>query len=268
MPPKIITSELVKKAQAQSPKRRRFSDNPVVVKRQDGSCMVSPKFHSIDHLFEVETGLITNGGPYGPYLQISRKRDIERVLRWQDQRSNLVFLRDLLDSSIALDYNLRDHGVYTGLGRAEHDAKAGADEKAVSFLVDECCAPIQSLATLRACDTICAVPPSPSKGWDLPTTLAKRIAAKVGKTDISASVKFTKEKGSVKALSLDEKWGALEKGKLKIWCDVKNKKVVLIDDKYQSGTTAQFVAGRLYEAGAAEVHGIYCVKTWRDTDNK
>jgi predicted amidophosphoribosyltransferase len=41
----------------------------------------------------------------------------------------------------------------------------------------------------------------------------------------------------------------------------------LIDDKYQSGTTAQFVASHLYQAGAAEVCGLFCIKTWRDTDN-
>lgn len=68
-------------------------------------------------------------------------------------------------------------------------------------------------------------------------------------------------------MALDEKWKALENASLKASEKFKGKKVILLDDKYQSGTTAQFVASRLYEAGAAEVHGLFCVKTWRDTDN-
>ena len=71
----------------------------------------------------------------------------------------------------------------------------------------------------------------------------------------------------MKALSLDKKWKALEAASLQVGKQVNRKKVILIDDKYQSGTTAQFVAAKLYEAGAQVVYGLFCVKTWRDTDN-
>ncbi|MBF0334071.1 MAG: nickel-dependent hydrogenase large subunit, partial [Alphaproteobacteria bacterium] len=43
--------------------------------------------------------------------------------------------------------------------------------------------------------------------------------------------------------------------------------VILIDDKYQSGVTLQYVASRLYQAGARRVYGLCAVKTMRDTDN-
>jgi predicted amidophosphoribosyltransferase len=44
--------------------------------------------------------------------------------------------------------------------------------------------------------------------------------------------------------------------------------VILIDDKYQSGMTIQFVASRLYDAGTAKVYGLCAVKTLRDMDNQ
>jgi len=58
----------------------------------------------------------------------------------------------------------------------------------------------------------------------------------------------------------------LENAALKASAAFKGRKVILLDDKYQSGTTAQFVASQLYDAGASEVQGLFCVKTWRDTD--
>jgi predicted amidophosphoribosyltransferase len=73
----------------------------------------------------------------------------------------------------------------------------------------------------------------------------------------------------VKALSLEQKWAALGAAGLEAKRRlVAGKRVILLDDKYQSGTTAQFAAARLQEAGAQAVLGLACVKTWRDTDNK
>lgn len=43
--------------------------------------------------------------------------------------------------------------------------------------------------------------------------------------------------------------------------------VILIDDKYQSGTTINFVASILRGAGAGAIYGLCIVKTARDTDN-
>jgi len=43
--------------------------------------------------------------------------------------------------------------------------------------------------------------------------------------------------------------------------------VIVIDDKYQSGISIQFVASVLRAAGAGEIFGFCAVKTLRDTDN-
>jgi predicted amidophosphoribosyltransferase len=50
--------------------------------------------------------------------------------------------------------------------------------------------------------------------------------------------------------------------------DLQDADVILLDDKYQSGATANFVGGKLYEAGADRVLGLFCVKTWSNSDNQ
>ena len=44
--------------------------------------------------------------------------------------------------------------------------------------------------------------------------------------------------------------------------------IILLDDIYQSGTTIQFVAMKLIEAGAKRIFGLTTVKARRNTDNK
>jgi predicted amidophosphoribosyltransferase len=173
----------------------------------------------------------------------------------------------MLDCSVALDYNLKEAGVYTTLGLAEHNAKATRDKAAIKQLVDACRSVVGDLSFYKSCDLLCAVPPSPNKGWDLPTEIVGQLAKQRGTKNISSGVAFTAKKKNVKALSLADKWSALENGKLRVSANVKDKKIVLVDDKYQSGTTAQFVASKLYAAGAEKVYGLFCIKTWRDTDN-
>ncbi len=263
-----FTLKDVEEKRALSPKRFRFADHPAVREHKArGHHTVGLKFPSLKRLFLEETGISTLDGPYGPYRFLTDEKQIAKALAWQDRYWSLIFLRDNLDCSIALDFNLAEAGVYTRLGQAEHDAKSSRKFAAIRELAAGCVAVINTVSFYKNCDAICAVPPSPDKAWDLPTELCKFIAAKTGKENISSQVQFRKKKESVKALSLEEKWKALEKAGLRVSENVKGKRVVLIDDKYQSGTTAQFVASRLYESGAQEVHGLFCVKTWRDTDN-
>ena len=227
------------------------------------------KFPSIAKLFERKTGIGTINGVYGPYCYLTDEKQIKMALDWQKDRENLIFLRDNLDCSVALDYNLAAAGVYTTLGLTEHNAKASGDNRATETLCAACLPVINCLSPYREADAICAIPPAPGKSWDLPTEIANRMAVACGKPDISSAIKFTSRKDSVKALPLDEKWKALEAAGLQVEkAAVNGKKIILVDDKYQSGTTAQFIASKLYAAGAPEVQGLFCVKTWRDTDNK
>lgn len=263
-----ITLKDVEAARALSPKRFRFLDVPCVREHKDRQeHIVGLKFPSLKKLFLAETGIRIYDGPYGPFRFLTDPKQIEAALKWQERYASLIFLRDNLDCSVAVDFNLASAGIYTELGQAEHDAKASREAEAIKKLAGACVETIEKVLFYRECDAICAVPPAPGKDWDLPTELARYVAMKTGKENLSQRVKFLKAKESVKSISLDDKWKALENAALKAGSDFKRKKVILLDDKYQSGTTAQFVASRLYDAGAAEVNGLFCVKTWRDTDN-
>ena len=266
MPSKVFTLQDVEELRDVQPKRRRLADYPVVSKRTDGRYIASTKFPSIDRLFEEETGITTIMGPYGPYCYLNED-EFRKAKDWQDNISSLVFLRDMLDCSVALDFNLEIAGVYTDIGFAEHNAKVNRDKGAIKALVRACRSAIDKISLYSACDCVCAVPPSPDKEWDLPTEIVAQLCNHYGKKDVSAKVSFTRAKKSVKTLSLSQKWAALEDAGLCVRCSVEGARIILLDDKYQSGTTAQFVASKLYAAGAEEICGLFCIKTWRDTDN-
>lgn len=261
-----ITFKDVEAARAITPKRFRFSEHPCV--RDKGEChSVGLKFPSLKRLFIADTGIPVLEGPYGPYRLLTDRGQIQAALEWQDRYSSLIFLRDTLNCSVAIDFNLASPGVYTELGQAENDAKNSRKSTATKELANASADTIEKVLFYRESDAICAVPPAPGKDWDLPTEIVKYVATKSKKENLSPHINFSKEKQSVKSLSLDDKWKALESAGLRANSRFKGKRVILLDDKYQSGTTAQFIASKLYEAGATEVNGLFCVKTWRDTDN-
>jgi phosphoribosylpyrophosphate synthetase len=257
----------VKRLRKETPKRRRFIESPDKL-NANGSFSLSFRFDCVAELFEKETGLRTTKGPYGRWANYTDDKDIKKAKTWKAKRDKLVFLRDNLDYSIALDLNFASEGEYTDLGKAEHQAKQDKHDPSLEELSSALTKAIKDLPPYQAADAICAIPPSPEKSWDLPTEIVDRIARDCGKENLSKVVKFTRKKDSLKALSLSEKWTSLEAAGLEVDPKkVKNKTIILVDDKYQSGTTAQFIAAKLYEAGAKSVLGLYCVKTWRDTDN-
>ena len=105
--------------------------------------------------------------------------------------------------------------------------------------------------------------------FDLPSLVTSIVSNDLGKPDITGHFRFNGEKKSVKSASLDEKWNPWEEAQLTFdGIDITDKTIILIDDKYQSGTTIQYVAMKLQEFGAFQVYGLSMVKTMRDTDNQ
>ena len=95
------------------------------------------------------------------------------------------------------------------------------------------------------------------------------MSARLGKGHITGHFHFGAEKKSVKSATLDDKWTAWEEAQLTFdGVDITDKKIILIDDKYQSGTTIQYIAMKLQKAGAYQVYGLSMAKTMRDTDNQ
>jgi hypothetical protein len=206
MPQKTITLQHVEELRLLRPKRRRLSDDPCVYPKDetlDETYVVSTKFASLDRLFQAETGIATQNGRFGPYVFLSDETQIEKALRWQEARKSLIFLRDALGRSLALDFNFEDAATYTltDMGKAERQAKANADAQAVQYLAGRCYAAATKLGLYKECDAVCAVPPSAGKVWDLPEEIAKQVAKKSQKDDISPLVRFRKAKQSIKNLA-------------------------------------------------------------------
>ena len=267
MPPNI-TVQAIEQIRRLNPKRCRFSDLSAISKLKDETCSISFKFASVDRLFRHDTEIMTINGPYSHYLKLIDRRLIERALKWHDRHKRFIFLRDLLDCSVALDLNFQERGRYTELGLAEFNAKDARHAPSIELLAKACVRAISEISFYKESDVICAVPPSPEKEWDLPREIARLVSERIKRPDISAVVKFRRIKRSIKATSLAEKWDTLSSAGLQVDESLNGLKIILLDDKYQSGTTAQFVASGLYEAGAKAVNGLFCIKTWRDTDNQ
>lgn len=264
-----ITKESVTAQHAKTPRRKCFYGNSEVQKRKEKPTF-SVSIESAKKVFESQTGLQLSYNPnYDKYWKYVDSNEIDIIEAWEKDQGNMIYLRDCLSLSVALDTNLTDNssGMYTCIGALEHNGKTNKDCNAVIQLARIVADKIKHLPYYKDADYICSVPPRPDKDFDLPSSVVSLVSQKIGKPDITSGFKFGGQKSSVKASSFEEKWRVWEDAHLSFSCNVKNKTVVLIDDKYQSGITIQYIAMKLQEAGVQQIYGLSFVKTLRDTDN-
>lgn len=185
---------------------------------------------------------------------------------WIGKHKGEIFIRDLLDLSTALGLNMDENG-YTPLGDLEHQAKYEESKPAIRMLSEGIAGFINHHSLYGLAEVICAVPPRPTKTFDLPTELARQVSERV-EMPVVQSGQWANAKPHMKEVAACAKWDALEQAGLSFDpAEVAGKKVVLLDDLYQSGATMNFVAGKLKEAGATRIFGLSVVKSRRDTDN-
>lgn len=272
-----ITRDLVEQiAHDGEAKRIHFrTSHANALKRNEGAAWVGsfsvPFSDTIDPLFREGTGLhLTPSKNYsGSWVSIKNESDFAKIENWTANQGTRVFLRDSLALSIAIDFNFLEESQYTVVGELEMRAKKLADKNALIDLQTRCFEAIKELPFYSEADFIAAVPPRPGKGYDLPTCLARGVAETTGAYDLTSLFGWVGDKGSLKDEAVSDKWDRLEKAGLQLG-DIKleGKPVVLIDDLYQSGTTMQYVAMKLREAGAGPIFGLAVVKSWRDSDNQ
>jgi hypothetical protein len=201
---------------------------------------------------------------------ISNEKELDIVEQWEKSQGARVFLRDCLPLSIALSEYSTDPAEkkLTRVGQLESSAKYQRNQDALDELAKLSAETISSLPYYCDAPIVCAVAARSDKEFDLPKEIAKRVAKATDKKNASDSFVINGDKPSLKHLPLQEKWVALEKANIVFNDDLQKKNIILIDDLYQSGTTMQFMAMKLYEAGAKNVFGFCLVKGMRDTDNK
>ncbi len=274
----LISREQFVKVKALTPRRRCFAQHPDIHPNTTGNPYFKPPFQeSIKLIFEADTGLRLSldrdGSHYFCYL--NTEQDQESAQTWVSKQGDRLFLRDCLSCSIALGINKTSNETdeRTELGELEYQAKSHNCEKSTQALAELLADAIDSLPLYKDTSLIAAVPARPGKTTpDLPTELAQRIAGARGLTDLTRHFQYGGVREQLKTLPLPERWDAWERAQLTISDEgkalLKGSPVILIDDKYQSGVSANFVGMVLQQAGASRVYGLYAVKTMRDTDNQ
>ena len=272
---KEITKEAVEQARAKTPKRICFATtHNGEPKRGEKSGYVGsfnvPFGDGFQVVFPFDLFPNKNSSYHGDsyWRSIISETEFDEIHNWVDRQGERVFLRDCLYTSIALSHNFYDDEKRTEVGQLEYLAKQRQDPHSVNELAKCCANLIKDISIYKKADMICAIPPKPGKCFDLPSRIASIVSGMVSKEDITDKFLFDAEKGDIKSKSMDEKWNAWSDAAVKFSGDLTDKKIILIDDKYQSGTTIQFVAMKLQEAGAHHVLGLSIVKTMRDTDNQ
>ena len=269
-----ITRDSVLAAHEQEPRRKCFADKSSISKYK-GGWKFSVKIESAQKIFEKQTGLtLYYSSKYKDYcLLTTDEREIEKIRKWEKSQGSLIFLRDCLTVSIAIDSNFANNtlGEYTTMGQLEHDGKYNLDQNAIFKISDRVSDIIQCLPYYKDADFVCSVPSTSYKNSDLPRNVTTLVSKKIGKQDVTAGFVFNGIKSSIKSIKYDDKWDVWENAQVSfennsVFSD-DDKTVILIDDKYQSGITMQYIAMKLQQAGAYEVYGLSFVKTLRDTDN-
>lgn len=200
------------------------------------------------------------------------------VATWVENVGKYVAMKDFLALSFALDYE-REAGnpnrPQTEIGALRAQAKPYGGQAATKQttaaadqLVERCLVFLAEMTCYKSANCIVAMPPSdPTKKYNLPRYLAAQIAGKLGLEDLSQHVRTIKARNSIKGVPLAEKLDTLL-DTIEVDAEVfSNKRVLLVDDLYQSGISMNYSALLLLKAGARKIFGLACEKTCRNDDN-
>ena len=230
----------------------------------------------IGRVFPEPLWLTKNRDGQQVWRSIKEKEEFDTITRWCSDRGNYVYLRDCLSASATLGFNKVSNVTpeYTEVGGLVSNCKGSVNELAISRLTELAMEFINKHDIYKNCDYVVAVPPNTGKGYDLPSTLAVNIAQELSVPNITPHFNFGTAKSSAKEVKnddpewFDKKWNIWQSANLTYNGEtLAGKKILLIDDNYQSGLSLQYVAMILQNAGAHQVYGLTMTKTLRDRGN-
>jgi predicted amidophosphoribosyltransferase len=228
-----------------------------------------PFFQSVGPLFQNQTEIELYRSNFGGgfWTGLETDGDAEAVKQWMESKGSTVFLRDKLSASFAMSMHMTsDNSARSAIGELEFQAKANHSLNAIEKIVNELVPLVSDLRQASKIDCITVPPPRPNKDFDLPTQIAGALSKELNVPFLEMG-SWAGDKGQLKELSMADKWDKLEAAHLVLKDSFKDKSIWIIDDLYQSGTTLNFLGGKLFEAGAREVNGLCVVKAAKDTDN-
>lgn len=268
-----ITLDKIRELRQIHPRRRCFLTHTGIQKaKQNGSITFSVNFaDTIAPIYETMTGFnLRYNSKFNNYWHLLRPDELPKAESWEKGQGSRIFIRDNLSLSLALaEYSTDPHErTRTYIGDLEQRAKYNQDLEALNELVQICYETIQSLPFYSQADYVCAVPARIEKSYDLPRRLSELVSTAVGKPDLTPHFRVG-DKTSIREAPLETKLDRLEEANFQYTgASLQGKKVILIDDLYQSGTTIQFIGMKLQHAGALEIYGLSLVKGMRDSDNQ
>lgn len=234
-------------------------------KTDEGEDMITVPFgDSIGLLLKEQTGIVLRKSNKGNYYKKLTPEEYEKAKTFVGSYANVVFLRDLLDASVALSLNFESDGeTRTHIGGLEKSAKYDNDENAVEELAAIVDGFIGNNPLYANADYLCAVPPTKSDEKNIPIRIIEKLKNFKGK-NVSDSIVWTSKTESLKNAEGADKLEILKHSGLEIaeGVDFEGKDVVVLDDLYMSGITLQYVAMKLKEAGAGKVYGLCLVKSF------
>lgn len=210
----------------------------------------------------------TQGKFGGYYRVVSDDHEFSEISQWLTENADVVFIKSLFTTAVAACEHYVTSDRRSRIGELEHSAKYGKSTAATSELVDVLEGIYRRMHEKRRIDALASIPPSTPGQHSLPNVLAARLSERLRVPDLTGSLRWNGPKPSIKELNVDEKWAALESVGLTVDDAFAGKNVLLIDDMYQSGSTAHFVAGAIRAAGADDLHLFAVSKGRRDTDNR
>lgn len=241
------------------------------LKRNDGGRTAGffnvPFYETIGSIFPWELFRNTKGKYGGYYRAVADENEFSEIGQWLTENADVVFIKSLFSTAVAAceHYVTSDHR--SRIGELEHSAKYERSSSATEELVDILEGIYRRMHGKRRIDALVSIPPSTAGQPSLPNILAARLSERLGIPDLTHNLRWNGPKPSIKELNVEEKWAALEGVGLTVDGALAGKDVLLLDDMYQSGSTAHFVGSGIREAGADDLHLIAVSKGRRDTDN-
>jgi predicted amidophosphoribosyltransferase len=242
------------------------------LKRSDGSRSAGffnvPFIETIGSIFPRELFRNTKGNYGGYYRVVADDHEFSEISQWLTENADVVFIKSLFTTAVAACEHYVTTDRRSRVGELEHSAKYEKDSSAVGALVDILEGIYVRMHGKRRIDAFVSIPSSTAGQQSLPNMLAARLSERLGVPDLTGNLRWGGSKPSIKELTVDEKWAALEGVGLVVDDVFAGKNVLLIDDMYQSGSTAHFVGAAIRAAGADDLHLLAVSKGRRDTDNR
>lgn len=273
-----ITKISISEAHERPSKRICFSVYPHSPKISNGSTTYGkinwPFSKGMDKLFPFDL-LPNKFKPGHVWTPLSDEEEFLEASDWCSKRDQYVYLCDCMTCSAALGFNKPSNETpdYTLVGSLVSSAKEQPNKDATNQLVELVGEFLDLHAPFKKVDYVCAVP-APHKTYDLPRVLADAVSKKIKKPDITAHFSFQGQKQSAKKVKADDvewfekKWEIWEAAQVKYGGpSLKGKRVLIIDDNYQSGISIQFTGMKLQQAGATQIYSLCMTKTLGDRGN-